>query len=79
MRRTRGRNIGYYEGRHSTKRWITDDEDIQQMYSKFKSSEIHLYGAIFSRNVKMNPPPPKKKEERMDKETGKRRESRECI
>ena len=37
-------NIGYFEGRHQTKRWIAQKDDLVVMYSKYsRSSEIFLW------------------------------------
>ena len=36
-------DFGYFEGKQSAKRWITEEEDITQMYRKHKSGEIHLW------------------------------------
>ena len=37
-------NIGYFEGRHQTKRWLANKEDLTTMYAKFApGSEIFLW------------------------------------
>jgi hypothetical protein len=36
-------SIGYFEGKHSTKRWLLEDEDIDHLYGNHKSGEIHLW------------------------------------
>ena len=68
--------IGYYEGKHSTKRWLLEDEDLRYMYSTIKSDEIHLWCDldVTEENFPPPPPPPKKsKEER----SSSRREDKE--
>ena len=37
-------DVGYFEGRQSAKRWLVSNEDLQQMYQKFKpGSEVALW------------------------------------
>lgn len=47
-------NFGYYEGRYGTKRWIIESEDIPCMYSKFETSEIHLWCNIIKDETTTN-------------------------
>ena len=35
--------IGYYEGRHHTKRWLTSDEDLTVMNKKFCNGNISMW------------------------------------
>lgn len=35
--------IGYFEGRHQTKRWLVTNEDLKVMYEKCKQGEIFLW------------------------------------
>jgi hypothetical protein len=35
-------SIGYFEGKHSTKRWLLEDVDTDHMYGNFKSGEMRL-------------------------------------
>lgn len=64
-------DFGYFEGRQSIKRWITEDEDLRQMYVKLKSGELHLWCELYA-DIENQPPPKRKKEEtnsrRQDKE-----------
>ena len=55
-------DIGYYEGRHATKRWLLDDTDLKHMYEKYQSGEVHLWCDIL-RNDDIEPPPSKKRKE----------------
>ena len=36
-------SIGYFEGRHQTKRWIVSTVDLEVMYQLFKEGEIFLW------------------------------------
>ena len=36
-------SIGFFEGRHQTKRWLVSDEDVAEMYKKFHQGEISLW------------------------------------
>ena len=36
-------NIGYYEGRHHSKNWLTTDSDILAMNDKFPSRNVCLW------------------------------------
>ena len=37
-------NIGYFEGRSHSKRWLVTDQDLEVMYKKFsRSAEISLW------------------------------------
>ena len=36
-------SIGYFEGRHQTKRWIVSTEDLEVMYQLYKKGEIFLW------------------------------------
>ncbi len=65
-----GCDIGYYEGRHNTKRWLIDNGDLSRMYDNVKSGEIHLWCDL---DDVEKPPPMKKK-----KEGGSRREDKEA-
>ena len=38
-----GFSVGYFEGRHQTKRWVVTEEDLDVMYEKFTSGEIFLW------------------------------------
>lgn len=53
-------DVGFFEGKHSTKRWLIEDEDLNYMYSKQKSDEIHLWCDL---DIVINEPPRKKKRE----------------
>ena len=56
-------DIGYFEGKQSTKRWIMEDEDLSQMYMRHNGGEIYLW---YDRNedpVVDEPPRKKRKEE----------------
>ena len=55
-------DIGYYEGRHSSKRWILEEQDLIQMYSKHKGNEIHLWCEII-KPVENEPPSQKRKKD----------------
>lgn len=63
-------DIGYYEGRNSTKRWVICQDDLEQMYSlNDRGSEIYLWCDLECVDVEC--PQPKKKKEasrREDKE-----------
>ena len=56
--------VGYYEGRSSTKRWIMESRDLKAMYSALKAgSKINLWWEGKSSSVTNNDdsePPPKK-------------------
>lgn len=56
-------DFGYYKGRHSTKRWILDDKDLELMYSKYKTGEIHLWCDILK--IDENEPPLKEEKRGM--------------
>ena len=37
-------NLGYFEGRHQTKRWLSSKEDLMMMYRRYPSgSEVFLW------------------------------------
>ena len=36
-------DLGYFDGKHGTKRWLIEDEDIKNMYLKYTSGEIYLW------------------------------------
>jgi len=36
-------SVGYFEGRHQTKRWIVTTEDLEVMYQLYKEGEIFLW------------------------------------
>lgn len=53
-------DLGYFEGRHSTKRWITNNEDLSHMYLKNKGTrEIHLWCDVDCNTVDDDEPPHK--------------------
>jgi hypothetical protein len=52
-------DIGYFEGKHSTKRWLIENEDLNYMYST-QSNKIHLWCDL---DVVVEEPPRKKKKE----------------
>lgn len=66
-------DMGYFDGKHSTKRWLIQDEDIEYMYSKFRSGEVHLWIEALD---DVEDPPPKKKD--ADEASGSRREDKEA-
>lgn len=55
-------DIGYYEGRHAAKRWQLDDGDLEYMYEKYKSGELHLWCDML-KDDDIEPPQKKKKDE----------------
>ena len=36
-------DLGYFDGKHGTKRWLIEDEDIKNMYLKYTCGEIYLW------------------------------------
>ena len=65
-------DIGYFEGKYSTKRWLVVDEDLAHMYSNIRSGEIHLWCDMEVLADVEEPPPSKKNE------GGSRREDKEA-
>ena len=54
-------DLGYFKGRQSAKRWLTEEEDLVQMYDRQKKGEIHLW-CSFEEDEIQEPPKKKKKE-----------------
>lgn len=69
-------DIGYYEGRQSTKRWLLDDEDIHQMYSKHMHSGGEIYLWLDTNVYEGDEQPVKKKKK--EEGTGSRRQEKEA-
>ena len=66
-------DIGYFEGKYSTKRWLVVDEDLAHMYSNnICSGEIH-HRCDMEVLADVEEPPPSKKNE-----GGSRREDKEA-
>ena len=65
-------DIGYFEGKYSTKRWLVVDEDLAHMYSNIRSGEIHLW-CDMEVLAEVEEPPPSKKNK-----GGSRREDKEA-
>lgn len=70
-------DLGYFEGRHSTKRWIVSNEDVEQMYSKhdLKGGELFLW--VDLDNNYIEPPSKKRKEDNSGNAYGSRRQEKE--
>ena len=44
-------DVGYYQGRESTKRWLVDDRDLNEMYKNNEKTTINLWcEGIFSQD-----------------------------
>ena len=55
-------NVGYFEGRSHSKRWLVSDDDLQAMYVKFSTgSRTALWCENVNRNVEQPPPSKKRK------------------
>ena len=67
-------NVGYFEGRHHTKKWLTTDQDLMAMNSKFTGGNVCLWcdaaqqTSQVSRESRDRSPPRKKSSKRDDKE-----------
>ncbi len=63
-------DVGYFEGRQSSKVWLVSDKDLESMYRKAKSgSEIFLWVQSFEDTMNdSDPEPEKKKKRRQDQE-----------
>lgn len=44
------------ELRQAKKRWINEDEDLRQMYIKYKSGEVHLWCDVYANVATCEPP-----------------------
>ena len=70
-------DFGFYEGRQSVKRWINEDEDLRQMYIRYKNCEIHLWCELYY-DVALDEPPPKRRKD-ADISVGSRRQDKENL
>ena len=71
-------DIGYFEGKNSTKRWLVSSEDLTQMYSKQKSGqEIALWCDLDS--IVTEPSPKRKHNESSSSHSSNRQEKEEAI
>ena len=64
-------NLGYFEGRCHTKRWLTNSEDLEAMNEKFTTGDICLWCDAQQSEDHMScdrSPPRKKSSKRDDKE-----------
>lgn len=62
-------DIGYYDGRHSTKRWLLEDEDVSQMYAIYRRGETFLWCEMGDEVREV----PKKEKKRKKKRKGKKK------
>ena len=45
-------NLGYFEGRHQTKRWLSSKEDLMMMYRRYPPEVKYSYGVTHVRTQK---------------------------
>ena len=73
-------NMGYFEGRAHSKRWLVSDEDLKAMYRKFsKGGRVNLWCENIESERERSPPAKKKKKKQEDKETARRKDKEEEL
>ena len=68
--------IGYYEGRHHTKRWLTSDEDLTVMNKKFCNGNISMW--CDAREASDEDSSPSRDQERSRERSPKRSPTKKC-
>ena len=60
-------NVGYYEGRHHVKKWLTTDNDLSAMNEKCASNNVYLWcEATQTDNLSRDRSPPRKSSSKRD-------------